>query len=139
MIMIDFVKITDDLWFLDFLKIFFTVIVFLFMIGGVSTYSKTKEKNIVIFIFSLMMIATFFGTPHIGISGLVGMKEILKKTKITNIKNLKRNRKIVEDAIKYNGAVKNKEEYVNTLLNKFYINGKDATPDEKKLMQKLKK
>ena len=48
MIMIDFVKITDDLWFLDFLKIFFTVIVFLFMIGGVSTYSKTKEKNIVI-------------------------------------------------------------------------------------------
>lgn len=139
MIMIDFVKITDDLWFLDFLKIFFTVIVFLFMIGGVSTYSKTKEKNIVIFIFSLMMIATFFGTPHIGISGLVGMKEILKKTKITNIKNLKRNRKIVEDAIKYNGAVKNKEEYINTLLNKFYINGKDVTPDEKELMKKLKK
>ena len=67
------------------------------------------------------------------------MKETLKKAGITNLKNLKRNRKIVEDAIKYNGAVKNKEEYINTLLNKFYINGKDATPDEKKLMQKLKK
>lgn len=139
MVMIDFVKITDDLWFLDFLKIFFTFIAFLFWMGGVCTFSKMKEKNIVTFIFGLIMVATFFGTPHIGISGLAGMKEILKKAKITNIKNLKTNRKIVEDAIKYNSAVKDKDEYINTLLNKFYINGKDTTPDEKKLMQKLKK
>ena len=67
------------------------------------------------------------------------MKEILKKAEITNLKNLKRNRKIVEDAIKYNGAVKNKEEYINALLNKFYINGKDATPNEKEILKKLKK
>ena len=139
MIMIDFVKITSELFVLDFLKILFTVIVFLFMMGGVSTYSKTKEKNIVIFIFSLMMVATFFGTPYIGIHQFVGMEKALKKAEITNLKNLKRNRKIVEDAIKYNGAVKNKDEYINTLLNKFYINGKDATPEEKEIMQKLKK
>ena len=137
MIMIDFVKITSELFVLDFLKILFTVFVFLFMMGGVSTYSKTKEKNIVIFIFSLMMIATFFGTPYIGINA--GMKKTLKKAGITNLKNLKRNRKIVEDAIKYNGAVKNKEEYINTLLNKFYVDGKDATPFENQIMQKLKK
>lgn len=139
MIMIDFVKITSELFVLDFLKILFTVIVFLFMIGGVSTYSETKEKNVVIFIFSLMMVATFFGTPYIGIGQFVGMRETLKRAEITNLKNLKRNRKIVEDAIKYNGAIKNKEEYINALLNKFYINGKDATPDQKELMKKLKK
>ena len=139
MIMIDFVKITNDLFVLDFLKILFTVIVFLFWLGGISTFSKPKEKNIVTFIFGLIMVATFFGTPHIGISGFAGMKETLKKAEITNLKNLKRNRKIVEDAIKYNGAVKDKNEYINTLLNKFYINGKDATPSEKELMKKLKK
>ena len=139
MIMIDFVKITSELFVLDFLKILFTVVVFLFMMGGVSTYSKTKEKNIVIFIFSLMMAATFFGTPYIGIGQFVGMKEALKKAKITNLKNLKRNRKIVEDAIKYNGMVKDKNEYINILLNKFYIGGKDATPNEKEILKKLKK
>lgn len=74
---------------------------------------------------------------------LAELKEYVDKNGIkriiTNIKNLKRNRRIVEDAIKYNGSIKNKEEYINTLLNKFYLNGKDATPDEKELMKKLKK
>ena len=139
MITIDFMKLTNDLFVIDFLKIFFTFIVFFFLMGGVSTFSETKEKSIVIFIFSLMMVATFFGTPYIAIRQFVGMEKVLKKAEITNIENLKRNRKIVEDAIKYNGAVKNKEEYINILLNKFYINGKDATPDEKELMKKLKK
>ena len=139
MIMIDFVKLTNDLFVIDFLKIFFTFIVFFFLIGGVSTFSEAKEKNIVIFIFSLMMVVAFFGTPYIAIQQFVGMEKVLKKAEITNLKNLKRNRRIVEDAIKYNGAVKNKEEYINNLLNKFYLNGKDVTPDEKELMKKLKK
>lgn len=139
MVMIDFVKMTNDLWFLDFLKIFFTVIVLTFLIASVFGVYEKKEKIITIFILILVMLATFYGTPYIGIRQYVGMKEALKKAKITNIKNLKRNREIVEDAIKYNGAVKNKEEYINTLLNKFYVDGKDATPDEKRIMQKLKK
>lgn len=139
MIMIDFVKITNDLFVLDFLKIFFTVIVLTFLIGAVFTIYEKKEKFTTICILVLMALAAFYGTPYIGIHQFVGMKEALKKSEITNIKNLKRNREIVEDAIEYNGAVKNKEEYINTLLNKFYVNGKDATPDEKELMKKLKK
>ena len=137
--MIDFVKITDELWFLDFLKIFFTVIVLTFLITSVFAICEKKEKIITIFILVSMSLVAFYGTPYIGIRQYVGMKEVLKKAKITNIKNLKRNRKIVEDAIKYNGAVKNKGDYINTLLNRFYVNGKDATPDEKRIMQKLKK
>ena len=139
MIMIDFVKITNNLFELDFLKIFLTIIVFAFLIGVAFLIYGTKEKIITIFILVLMMFATFYGTPYIGICQYVGMKETLKKAKVNNIKNLKRNRKIVEDAIEYNGAVKNKDEYINALFNKFYINGKDATPDEKELMKKLKK
>ena len=139
MIMIDFFKITNDLSAIDFFKIFFTIIIFLFLIMSISAVCDRKEKFITIFILVLMILATFYGTQYIGIHQYVGMKEALKKAKITNIKNLKRNRRIVEDAIKYNGAVKNKEEYINTLLNRFYVNGKDATLDEKKIMQKLKK
>ena len=139
MIMIDFVKITNNLFELDFLKISLTIIVFAFLIGAAFLIYGTKEKIITIFILVLMMFATFYGTPYIGICQYVGMKETLKKAKVNNIKNLKRNRKIVEDAIEYNGAVKNKDEYINALFNKFYINGKDATPDEKELMKKLKK
>ena len=139
MIMIDFLKITNDLSAIDLFKIFFTIIIFLFLIMSIFAVCDKKEKFITIFILVLMILATFYGTQYIGIRQYVGMKEALKKAEITNIKNLKRNRKIVEDSIKYNGAIKNKEEYINTLLNKFYLNGKDATPDEKELMKKLKK
>lgn len=139
MIMIDFLKITNDLSAIDLFKIFFTIIIFLFLIMSIFAVCDRKEKFITIFILVLMILATFYGTQYIGIRQYVGMKEALKKAEITNIKNLKRNRKIVEDSIKYNGAIKNKEEYINTLLNKFYLNGKDATPDEKELMKKLKK
>ena len=137
--MIDFLKITNDLSAIDLFKIFFTIIIFLFLIMSIFAVCDRKEKFITIFILVLMILATFYGTQYIGIRQYVGMKEALKKAEITNIKNLKRNRKIVEDSIKYNGAIKNKEEYINTLLNKFYLNGKDATPDEKELMKKLKK
>lgn len=140
MIMIDFFKITNDLSAIDLFKIFFTtIIIFLFLIMSIFAVCDRKEKFITIFILVLMILATFYGTQYIGIRQYVGMKEVLKKAKITNIKNLKRNCRIVEDAIKYNGSIKNKEEYINTLLNKFYLNGKDATPDEKELMKKLKK
>ena len=81
MIMIDFVKITSELFVLDFLKILFTVVVFLFMMGGVSAYSKTKEKNIVIFIFSLMMIATFFWNSIYWYSSICRYERDIKKSR----------------------------------------------------------
>ena len=94
----------------------------------------------VISVLILIILAVFFGTSYIGINYYYpGMKKTLEKAKVTNIKNLKRNRRTVENAIKYNDAVKDREEYINALLNKFYVDGRDATPDEKELMKKLKK
>lgn len=144
MVMIDFVKLTDTLLGLDILKISIVGFIFFSLIMGILA-DIIDQKDLgedlgVISVLILIMLAVFFGTSYIGINYYYpGMKKTLEKAKVTNIKNLKRNRKIVEDAIKYNGAVKSKEEYINTLLNKFYLDGKDATPDEKELMKKLKK
>lgn len=144
MIMIDFVKMTNDLFVLDIFKISIVGFIFFSLIMGILAdiidQKDLSEDLGVISVLILIMLAVFFGTSYIGINYYYpGMKKTLEKAKVTNIKNLKRNRKIVEDAIKYNGAIKNKEEYINTLLNRFYVNGKDATLDEKKIMQKLKK
>ena len=139
MIMIDFVKMTNDLFALDILKISIVGFIFLTLIGGILAdiidQKDLSEDFGVISVLILIMLAVFFGINYC----YPGMKKTLEKAKVTNIKNLKRNRKIVEDAIKYNGAVKSKEKYINTLLNKFYVDGKDATLDEKELMKKLKK
>ena len=144
MIMINFVKMTNDLFVLDIWKISIVGFIFLSLIMGILTdiidQKDLSEDLGIISVFILIMLITFLGTSYVGINYCYpGMKKTLEKAKVTNIKNLKRNRKIVEAAIKYNGAVENKEEYINTLLNKFYVDGKDATPDEKELMKKLKK
>ena len=144
MVMIDFLKMSNDHFVLDIFKISIVGFIFFSLIMGILAdiidQKDLSEDLGVISVLILIMLAVFFGTSYIGINYYYpGMKKTLEKAKVTNIKNLKRNRKIVEDAIKYNGAVKNKEEYINVLLNKFYINRKDATPDEKELMKKLKK
>lgn len=144
MIMIDFVKMTNDLFALDILKISVVGFIFLVLIGGILA-DVIDQKDLgedlgIISVLILIMLTVFFGTSYVEINYYYpGMKKTLEKAKVTNIKNLKRNRKIVENATKYNGAIKSKEEYINTLLNRFYVNGKDATPDEKRIMQKLKK
>ena len=142
--MINFVKMTNDLFVLDIWKISIVGFIFLSLIMGILADiidQKDLSKDLgIISVFILIMLITFLGTSYVGINYYYpGMKKTLEKAKVTNIKNLKRNRDIVEEAIKYNDAVENKEEYINTLLNKFYVDGKDATPDEKELMKKLKK
>lgn len=70
------------------------------------------------------------------------VKAILKKYNVSNVKNLKSNIKIIRDVTDaefYGETIKDKNEYVNRILNKFYVDDKDATPDEKELMKKLKK
>ena len=49
------------------------------------------------------------------------------------------NIKIIRNIVKFNTAIKDKDEYVNRILNKFYVDGKDVTLNEKELMKKLKK
>ena len=110
------------------------------MINSLDKISKYVPKSISFIDKNIAKVEVIEILPNLESSnGDDDVERAIKKAGITNLKNLKRNRKIVEDAIKYNGAVKNKEEYINTLLNRFYVNGKDATLDEKKIMQKLKK
>lgn len=66
-------------------------------------------------------------------------KAVLKKYNASNVKNLKSNIKIIRNIVKFNTAIKDKDEYVNRILNKFYVDGKDVTLNEKELMKKLKK
>lgn len=63
-------------------------------------------------------------------------KAILKKYNVSSVKNLKRNIKIIRDTTEF---YEDKNEYVNRILNKFYVDDKDATYEEKELMKKLKK
>jgi len=66
-------------------------------------------------------------------------KAILKKYNASNLKNLKSNIKIIRDTTEFYAEGKDKNEYVNRILNKFYVDDKDATYEEKELMKKLKK
>ena len=66
-------------------------------------------------------------------------KAILKKYNVSSVKNLKRNIKIIRDSTEFYVTTKDKNEYVNRILNKFYVDDKDATSQEKELMKKLKK
>ena len=67
-------------------------------------------------------------------------KAILKKYNVSSVKNLRRNIKIIRDTTEFYGeTTEDKNEYVNRILNKFYVDGKDATVEEKELMKKLKK
>lgn len=43
------------------------------------------------------------------------------------------------NATKFNSEIKDKDEYVNRILNKFYLGEKEVTLDEKELLKKLKK
>ena len=63
----------------------------------------------------------------------------MKKYNVSNVKNLKSNIRTIKNIAKFNAKIKDKDEYVNRILNKFYVDGKDVTPDEKELMKKLKK
>ena len=71
--------------------------------------------------------------------GIQKEKEILRKSNVYNIKNLKNNIEIIRNTTKFNGEIKDKDEYVNRILNKFYLWEKEVTINEKELMKKLKK
>ena len=56
--------------------------------------------------------------------GIQKEKAILKKYNVSNIKNLKNNIKIIRNATKLNSKIKDKDEYVNRILKKFYLGEK---------------
>ena len=94
------------------------------------------RKKMFILLYILAATAPYFFMKNFGNQKA---KAILKKYNASNLKNLKSNIKIIRDSTEFYVTTKDKNEYVNRILNKFYVDDKDATSQEKELMKKLKK
>lgn len=139
--MIDFLKIvaalnvipTSLLWGFLLAVLFWLVLAFVKPDWKKDKFSK---KVLILFLWILVVIAPYLFMKNFGNQRA---KAVLKKYNASNVKNLKRNIKIIRDIVKFNAEIKDKNEYVNRILNKFYVDGKDVTLNEKELMKKLKK
>lgn len=134
--MIDFLKIADALNIIPIASIlgFLLLISLWLIIAIIDFYDKNKIICILLSIF--IAFAPYLFMENFGIQK---EKAILRKYNVSNVKNLKNNIEIIRNATKFNSEIKDKEEYVNRILNKFYLGGKEVTVDEKELMKKLKK
>ena len=138
--MIDFFKIVAALNIIpaSLLWGFLLVVLFWFVLAFVEIdWEKDKiKRSFILFLWILIAITPYLFMKNFGNQRA---KAVLKKYNVSNVKNLKRNIKIIRDIVKFNAEIKDKNEYVNRILNKFYVDGKDVTLNEKELMKKLKK
>ena len=141
--MIDFAKIATTLNIVpaSLLFGFLLSVLFWFLLAFVEIDWEKQEKDKFKKIFILLLWILVVASPYLFMKnfGNQGAKKILKKYNVSNVKNLNSNIKTIRNIAKFNAKIKDKEEYVNRILNKFYVDGKDVTPDEKELMKKLKK
>lgn len=141
--MIDFVKIANALNIIPASLLFGFLLSFLFwfVLAFVEIDWENREEDKFKKIFILFLWILVAASPYLFMKnfGNQGAKKILKKYNVSNVKNLKSNIKIIRNIVKFNTAIKDKDEYVNRILNKFYVDGKDVTLNEKELMKKLKK
>lgn len=134
--MIDFLKITDALNIIPIASILgFLLLISLWLIIAVTNFYH-KNKIICALLSNFIAFAPYLFLKNFGIQK---EKEILRKSNVYNIKNLKNNIEIIRNTTKFNGEIKDKDEYVNRILNKFYLWEKEVTINEKELMKKLKK
>ena len=117
---------------------FLLVVLFWFVLAFVEIdWEKDKiKRSFILFLWILIAITPYLFMKNFGNQRA---KAVLKKYNASNVKNLKSNIKIIRNIVKFNTAIKDKDEYVNRILNKFYVDGKDVTLNEKELMKKLKK
>lgn len=138
--MIDFFKIVAALNIIpaSLLWGFLLVVLFWFVLAFVEIdWEKDKiKRSFILFLWILIAITPYLFMKNFGNQRA---KAVLKKYNASNVKNLKSNIKIIRNIVKFNIAIKDKDEYVNRILNKFYVDGKDVTLNEKELMKKLKK
>ena len=141
--MIDFLKIANALNIVpaSLLFGFLLSVLFWFLLAFIEIDWEEQEKDKFKKIFILLLWILVAVSPYLFMKnfGNQGAKKILKKYNVSNVKNLNSNIKTIRNIAKFNAKIKDKEEYVNRILNKFYVDGKDVTPDEKELMKKLKK
>lgn len=134
--MIDFLKIADALNIVPIASILgFLLFISLWLIIRFIDFSP--ENEIICILLSIFIAFV----PYLFMKNFSNQKEkaILKKYNISNIKNLKNNIEIIRKSAKFNSEIKDKDEYVNRILNKFYLGEKEVALDEKELMKKLKK
>ena len=138
--MIDFFKIVAALNIIpaSLLWGFLLVVLFWFVLAFVEIdWEKDKiKRSFILFLWILIAITPYLFMKNFGNQRA---KAVLKKYNASNVKNLKSNIKIIRNIVKFNTAIKDKDEYVNRILNKFYVDGKDVTLNENELMKKLKK
>ena len=138
--MIDFFKIVAALNIIpaSLLWGFLLVVLFWFVLAFIEIdWEKDKiKRSFILFLWILIAITPYLFMKNFGNQRA---KAVLKKYNASNVKNLKSNIKIIRNIVKFNTAIKDKDEYVNRILNKFYVDGKDVTLNEKELMKKLKK
>lgn len=138
--MIDFFKIVAALNIIpaSLLWGFLLVVLFWFVLAFVEIdWEKDKiKRSFILFLWILIAITPYLFMKNFGNQRA---KAVLKKYNASNVKNLKSNIKIIRNIVKFNTAIKDKDKYVNRILNKFYVDGKDVTLNEKELMKKLKK
>lgn len=138
--MIDFFKIVAALNIIpaSLLWGFLLVVLFWFVLAFVEIdWEKDKiKRSFILFLWILIAITPYLFMKNFGNQRA---KAVLKKYNASNVKNLKSNIKIIRNIVKFNTAIKDKDEYVNRILNKFYVDGKNVTLNEKELMKKLKK
>lgn len=138
--MIDFLKIVDKLNIIP-VSLFFGFllsVLFLFVLAFVEIEWERNnlKRSFALFLWILVAVS-----PYLLMKNFDNQKAkaILKKYNASNVKNLKNNIKTIKNISKFNNEIKDKDEYVNRILNKFYVDDKDATPDENELIKKLKK
>ena len=138
--MIDFLKIVDKLNIIP-VSLFFGFllsVLFLFVLAFVEIEWERNnlKRSFALFLWILVAVSPYLLMKNFGNQKA---KAILKKYNASNVKNLKNNIKTIKNISKFNNEIKDKDEYVNRILNKFYVDDKDATPDENELIKKLKK
>ena len=110
------------------------ILIFIVTMLALSSIIKDKGASI---LFSLL-VETLFCLSYISFIVPVDNTKNLENVKKYNVNSIKKLGKNIEIVQKELGIVENKEQETNKILNKFYKDNKNLTPDEEKIVEKLK-
>lgn len=110
------------------------ILVFLVTIFVLRNVIKDKGASI---LFSLL-IETLFCLSYISLIVPIDNTKNLENVKKYNVNSIKKLGKNIEIVQKELGIIENKTKETNKILNKFYKGDKNLSPDEEKIVKKLK-
>ena len=106
-----------------------------FIAAGIILRDKIADEVLVL---SSLLLTAFFVSTYIILFVSPENSENLARVKKYNVKSiisLGNNIEVVQEEL---GIIENKTEETNKILNKFYKNDKNLSPDEEKIVKKLK-